>query len=67
MTEEQLLERIALRSAIDALPEKETETILLRFYKGLTQQQCAKILGVSQVQVSRLEKRAIEKLRQAMG
>lgn len=66
-TEENLLERIALRSAIDALPDQEKQTILLRFYKGLTQQQCAKILGVSQVQVSRLEKRAIEKLRQSMG
>ena len=66
-TEENLLERIALRAAIDGLPEKEKQTILQRVYKGLTQQQCAKILGVSQVQVSRLEKRAIEKLRQSMG
>ena len=66
-TEEQMLEKIALRSAIDALPQRERETILLRFYKGLTQQQCAKILSVSQVQVSRLEKRALEKLRQEMG
>ena len=64
--EEHLLEHIALRSAIDALPEQEKKTILLRFYKGLTQQQCAKILGVSQVQVSRLEKRALEKLRRDM-
>ncbi|MDE7245887.1 MAG: sigma-70 family RNA polymerase sigma factor [Oscillospiraceae bacterium] len=63
VTEENLLEHIALRAAIDRLPEQEQKTILLRFYKGLTQQQCAKILGVSQVQVSRLEKRAIEKLR----
>ena len=60
------MERIALRAAIDALPDREKRTILLRFYKGLTQQQCAKILGVSQVQVSRLEKRAIEKLRQEL-
>jgi len=67
VTEEQLLEKIALRAAIDALPEREKETILLRFYKGLTQQQCARILGVSQVQISRLEKRAIEKLRQEIG
>ena len=65
-TEESLLEHIALRAAIDSLPEREKQTILLRFYKGLTQQQCAKILGVSQVQVSRLEKRAIEKLRQEL-
>ena len=66
-TEGDLLERIALRAAIDSLPEKEKETILLRFYRGLTQQQCAKTLQVSQVQISRLEKRAIEKLREKMG
>ena len=66
-TEETLVEHIALRSAIDRLPEQERKTIFLRFYKGMTQQQCAKILSVSQVQVSRLEKRAIEKLRREMG
>ena len=66
-TEETLVERIALRAAIDALPERERETILLRFYKGLTQQQCARILSVSQVQISRLERRALEKLRREMG
>lgn len=63
MTEESMVERIALRAAIDRLPDRERQTILLRFFKGMTQQQCARILGVSQVQVSRLEKRAIEKLR----
>ena len=67
VTEESMVERIALRAAIDALPEQERKTILLRFFKGLTQQQCARILGVSQVQVSRLEKRAIERLRREMG
>jgi len=66
ITEEHMLERIALRAAIDRLPDQERQTILLRFYKGLTQQQCAHILGVSQVQVSRLEKRAVEKLRRDM-
>ena len=66
-TEEALVERIALRAAIRALPDQEQQTILLRFYKGLTQQQCARILGVSQVQVSRLEKRALERLRRDMG
>ena len=66
VTEEHMLERIALRLAIDRLPDQERQTILLRFYKGLTQQQCARILGVSQVQVSRLEKRAIDKLRRDM-
>ena len=66
VTEEHMLERIALRLAIDRLPDQERQTILLRFYKGLTQQQCARILGVRQVQVSRLEKRAIDKLRRDM-
>lgn len=65
-TEEGLVEQIALRAAVDKLPDQEKKTILLRFFKGLTQQQCARILGVSQVQVSRLEKRALEKLRKEL-
>ena len=65
--EESMVERIALREAIDRLPEKEKLTILLRFYKGLTQEQVAKVLGVSQVQVSRLERRGIGHLRESFG
>lgn len=65
-TEESMVEKIALRSAVGHLPEQEAQTILLRFFRGMTQQQCAKVLGVSQVQVSRLEKRAIERLRREM-
>ena len=61
--EEGLVERIALREAIDSLPERERMTILLRFYRGLTQTDTARILGVSQVQVSRLERRALDRLR----
>ena len=64
-TEEDLVERIALRGAIDSLPDQEKKTILLRFFKGLTQTQTARILRVSQVQVSRLERRALERLRAA--
>ena len=51
-----MVEHIALREAIDQLPEREKMTILLRFFKGLTQEQTARILGVSQVQISRLER-----------
>ena len=61
--EEGLVERIALREAIDQLPEKERMTILLRYFKSLTQEQTARILKVSQVQVSRLERRGLERLR----
>ena len=65
--EERLVESIALREAIDTLPEKEKMTILLRFFKGLTQEQTARIVGVSQVQISRLEHRGLEKLRKLLA
>ena len=62
--EEEVVERLALRQAIDALPERERKVILLRFYKNLTQERTARILGVSQVQISRMERRAIGHLRE---
>ena len=64
--EGELIEKIALREAIDSLPEREQKTILLRFFKGLTQEQTARILGVSQVQVSRLERRGLGHLREIL-
>lgn len=63
--EDALVERIALRETIDRLPEKERLTILLRYFKGLTQERTARVLGVSQVQVSRLERRGLERLRKS--
>ena len=65
--EERLVEGIALRSAITKLPEKEQMVIRLRYFRGMTQDAAAKILKVSQVQVSRLERRAIEKLREVLS
>ena len=59
-------ERLSLRSALEELPERERQVLLLRYYKGLTQTQSAKVLGVSQVQVSRLERRAVDRLRQML-
>jgi len=63
--EEALVEKIALREAVDRLPERERMTILLRYFKGLTQQQTARILQVSQVQISRLERRGLQRLRES--
>ena len=65
--EEGMVERIALREAIDQLPEKERMTIILRYFKGMTQEQTARILGVYQVQVSRLERRGLRRLRESFG
>lgn len=60
---ERMVERLALREALDSLPRRERMTLLLRFFRGMTQQQTARVLGVSQVQVSRLERRALKTLR----
>ena len=65
--EEKLLEHVALREAIRRLPEKERIVIGLRYFKGMTQEQSAKVLGVSQVQVSRLERKAVEHLREGLA
>lgn len=64
--EERLLERLALHTALDYLPEREKKLLLLRYFKGLTQVKTAQVLGVSQVQVSRLEKKALKFLRWAL-
>ena len=65
--EEGVVERLALRGAIDSLPERERQVILLRYYKNLTQDRAARVLGVSQVQVSRIERKAVEHLRERLG
>lgn len=65
--EEGLVERVALGTAIRRLPEREQKLILLRYFKGLTQDKTAKILGISQVQVSRLEKKSIQFLRRELS
>ena len=65
-SEEKMVEKIALRQAISALPEREAMVIKLRYFHGLTQQRIAKVMDVSQVQVSRIEKKAIAQLRLLM-
>ena len=64
--EERVLEHLALREAMGDLPEREQQILLLRYYRGMTQMQTARVMGVSQVQVSRLERRALERLRQKL-
>ena len=64
--EDQLIERIALREAIAKLPDRERMVVVLRFFRGLTQEKTASIVGVSQVQVSRIEKKALTHLRETI-
>ena len=65
-TEESLVEKISLKQAISNLPEREKMVIQLRYFHGLTQERVAKVLDVSQVQVSRIEKKALSNLRMLM-
>ena len=64
--EEGIVEKVALRGAVNALPERERQVILLRYFRNLTQEKAARVLGVSQVQVSRIERRAMESLRRKL-
>lgn len=66
-TSARLLEQLALREALGKLNDREREVILRRFFKDETQSAIAVDLGVSQVQISRIEKSAITKLKEILG
>lgn len=65
--EDEVLTKVMVSDAISTLNDTEQKIIRLRFFKSLTQQQTARILDISQVQVSRLERKAMEKLRRRIS
>ncbi len=65
-SEENMVEKISLRQAIDRLSQRECMVIRLRYFHGLTQERVSKVLSVSQVQVSRIEKKALMQLRELL-
>lgn len=65
--DEEISERLALKSVVMSLAEKDRKLIELRYYKGLTQVKTAEQLGMSQVQVSRREKAILTYMRKSMG
>lgn len=64
--EDALVEQLDLRVAIARLPERERTVIDLRYFRAFTQERTARVIGVSQVQVSRIERRAVERLRRML-
>ena len=66
-TEHNWMEHIALRDAFQALGDREKQILSLRFYDGKTQMEVANVLGISQAQVSRLEKGAIGAMRKSVS
>ena len=61
--EEIITNRLTIKGLIEDLEQKEKEVIMLRFYKEKTQTQVAKILGITQVQVSRIERKILNKMK----
>ena len=64
--QEVLTNKLAIKEMINKLEKRDKEVILLRYYKEKTQAQVAKILGVTQVQVSRIERKILEKMRKQL-
>ena len=56
-----------LKDLISSLPERDRKIILLRYFRGSTQCEVAKLLGVSQVQISRLENKILAMMREEFG
>ena len=63
-SEDSMLEKITLKQAIQKLPQREAMVISLRYFHGLTQERISRVIGVSQVQVSRIEKKALGHLKE---
>ena len=64
--QEDWLDKMLLRGAIEALPERDKKIIVLRYFRDMTQSEVAKQVGVSQVQVSRIENRIIKEFREKL-
>ena len=64
---EEMGENIALKEALNSLSEKDKQIIMLRYFKDKTQSEIAKQLNISQVQVSRLEMKILNKMREKLG
>lgn len=61
--QEEIIENLQLKTAIEGLPERDRKVIMLRYYRDMTQSEVASMLGVSQVQVSRIENKVMELFR----
>ncbi len=64
--QEDIIESLQLKSAIDGLDERDKKVIILRYFRDMTQSEVAGMLGVSQVQVSRIENRIMETFRKSL-
>lgn len=61
-----VVDKLLLKQLIEGLQERERQIIVLRYFRGKTQQQVAKIIGVTQVQVSRIEKKILQEMKRKL-
>ncbi len=65
--QDEMIERMVLKAAIEKLPERERKIVILRYFRDMTQSEVAKAIGVSQVQISRIESRILGEFRKELG
>ena len=64
---DEMIEHMQLKAAIDALPEREKKIIMLRYFRDMTQSEVAEVIGVSQVQISRIESKVVSEMKRLLG
>ena len=65
--QEEIIEHMQLKNAIDNLPERERKIIILRYFRDMTQSEVAEVIGVSQVQVSKIESKVFSDMKKVLG
>ncbi len=65
--QDEMIDRMLLKSAIEKLPEREKKIVFLRYFRDMTQSEVARRIGVSQVQISRIESRIMERFRKELA
>lgn len=65
--QDDMIEKMQLRTAIEELPERERKIIMLRYFRDMTQSEVAEVIGVSQVQISRIESRVVAEMKRRLG
>ncbi len=65
--QDEIIEQMQLKTVIDSLPEREKKIIMLRYFRDMTQSEVAEVIGVSQVQISRIENKVVSDMKRLLG
>ena len=65
--QEEMVEKMQLKTALEKLPEREKKIIMLRYFRDMTQSEVAEVIGVSQVQISRIESKVFSEMKKMLG